>query len=247
MNKNQKIVAAGLVFGGVATIFSNKTNVDYRNTTVAKSAPQIVYLKEENEDTKIIKTESGFKKLTRVVADTPEPTKKPTVKPTKKPQKTTKKPQKTTKKAKKNSKKLYSSIPFTARFQSWIDEKCNEYGISTNVVMGVIKKESNFTIKAMGDRGKAYGLMQVQIQWHRERMKKVGATDLLNCYDNVLTGIDYLAELYRLNNCNWHKALMAYNGGQAYADSRCRRGIYSSEYSRKVMNYAENYKNERND
>ena len=36
-------------------------------------------------------------------------------------------------------------------------------------------------------------------------MLKVGAEDLLNCYDNVHVGIDYLAELYKDNNKNWHK------------------------------------------
>lgn len=138
--------------------------------------------------------------------------------------------------------KLYSNIPLSARFQLWIDGKCKEKGISTNVVMGVIKKESNFKIKAMGDNGEAYGLMQIQKKWHRARMNKVGAVDLLNCYDNVHVGIDYLAELYKANNKNWHKTLMAYNGGQAYANRRT-----STTYSRTVMQYAENFKKERND
>jgi soluble lytic murein transglycosylase-like protein len=138
--------------------------------------------------------------------------------------------------------KLYPNIPLSARFQSWIDMKCGEKGISTNVVMGVIKKESNFRISAMGDNGEAYGLMQIQKKWHRARMQKVGAEDLLNCYDNVNVGIDYLAELYKANGCNWHKTLMAYNGGQAYANKKT-----STYYSRKVMEYAEQYKKERRD
>lgn len=141
-----------------------------------------------------------------------------------------------------NSIKLYSKIPFSARFQSWIDKKCEEKGISTNVVMGVIKKESNFRIKAMGDNGEAFGLMQIQEKWHKNRMNKVGAENLLNCYDNVNVGIDYLAELYFANGKNWHKALMAYNGGQAYANRRT-----STVYSRTVMEYAEQFKKERND
>jgi soluble lytic murein transglycosylase-like protein len=139
------------------------------------------------------------------------------------------------------SSKLYSNIPLSARFQLWIDKKCVEKGISTNVVMGVIKKESNFRIKAMGDNGEAYGLMQIQKKWHGARMNKVGAKDLLNCYDNVHVGIDYLAELYKANNKDWHKTLMAYNGGQAYANRRT-----STYYSRKVLEYAEKYKKERN-
>ena len=98
-----------------------------------------------------------------------------------------------------------------------------------------------------GDNGEAYGLMQIQKKWHKKRMQKVNAVNLLNCYDNIHVGVDYLAELYKANNKNWHKALMAYNGGQAYANRRVKNGIYSSEYSRNVMERAYKYKTERND
>ena len=217
---NKRIVAAGLILGGVTTIFSNQ-KVDGSEVNIVKPVQTFTQTKREN--TKIIKTESGFKTLNKV-----------TVTPTMKPQKTI-------------TKKIYKSVPFTARFQKWIDNKCKAYGISTNVVMGVIETESNFTIKAMGDNGEAYGLMQVQKKWHKKRMQKVNAVNLLNCYDNVHVGIDYLAELYKANNKNWHKALMAYNGGQAYANRRVKNGIYSSEYSRNVMERAYKYKTERND
>ena len=157
----------------------------------------------------------------------------------------TKKP--TSKKQNKTTTKLYTNIPLSARFQKYIDGKCKSYGISTNVVMGCIRVESNFQTQIMGDNGKAYGLMQVQKQWHKERMKKVGATNLLDPYDNVAVGIDYLAELYKIYNGNWHKALMAYNGGHAYCKRRVRAGLVNSPYSRRVMNYAEDFKKERND
>ena len=206
---NKRIVAAGLILGGVTTIFSNQTKVN--GSEVIKPVQTV---------TQNSKTESGFKA-------------KVTAAPTMKPQE--------------QLTKIYKSVPFTARFQKWIDNKCKSYGISTNVVMGVIETESNFTIKAMGDNGEAYGLMQIQKKWHKKRMQKVNAVNLLNCYDNVHVGIDYLAELYKANNKNWHKTLMAYNGGQAYANRRVKKGIYSSEYSRNVMERAYNYKTERND
>ena len=73
-------------------------------------------------------------------------------------------------------------------------------------------------------------------------MKKLSATNLLDAYDNATVGVDYLAELYRSNGRNWHKTLMAYNGGQYYANRNVRYGIYSSNYSRKVMKHAYIYK-----
>ena len=118
------------------------------------------------------------------------------------------------------SNKLYSKVPLSASYQKWLDKKCKKYGVSTNVVLGVMKVESNFT----------------------KRMKKLSANNLLNAYDNATVGVDYLAELYKNNNKNWHKTLMAYNGGQYYANKNVKKGIYSSKYSRKVMDKAYYYK-----
>ena len=140
------------------------------------------------------------------------------------------------------SNKLYSKVPLSASYQKWLDKKCKKYGISTNVVIGVMKVESNFNIKASGDEGRSLGLMQIQKRYHTKRMKKLGANNLLNAYDNATVGVDYLAELYKNNNKNWHKTLMAYNGGQYYANRNVKKGIYSSKYSRKVMDKAYYYK-----
>lgn len=140
------------------------------------------------------------------------------------------------------SNKLYSKCPMSANYQKWLDKKCDKYDISMNVVLGVMKTESNFKIKASGDNGRSLGLMQIQKRYHSKRMRKLGANNLLNAYDNATVGVDYLAELYSNNNFNWHKTLMAYNGGQAYANRNVRKGIYSTKYSRKVMNKAYEYK-----
>ena len=234
------------MLGAFATLIPNQQSASsVRQTIEATAAPtmKVINLKEEEPKDKIVVQHKGeFMTLTRVTAE-----------PTAKPKKLTASKKETVNSSKKtiqnanrtNTKKLYNSIPLSASFQCWIDKKCNEYGLSTNIVMGVISTESKFNISAIGDRGEAFGLMQVQKKWHRKRMSKLGITDLMNCYNNVHVGIDFLAELYKANNKNWHKTLMAYNGGQAYANRRIRNGLYSSEYSRKVMSKAEKYKAER--
>lgn len=258
MSKNKKIMTAGIWLYGLACVTSNANS----NQSEQNVSPVVMDKSfEQNNGIRQMK----YSSVVPTVIPTLEPTVEPTVKPTEKPKATkepTKEPkatQKAEKKAKKTSAtkspaktnkstsndsttKLYNSIPLSARFQRYIDEKCKDYGLSTNVVMGVIKKESSFNTTIMGDNGEAYGLMQVQKKWHRSRMRKLGVTDLLECYNNVSVGIDYLAELYRANGGNWHKTLMAYNGGQAYANRRT-----STYYSRTVMKYAEQFKKERND
>ena len=245
---NKKILTSGVLWAyGLACVATNQKDQECKNVLAnpQTQAPVVI----QDDSVRYIETEDGFRKLTRVIDMTEEPTitptKKPAVSKKNNASEPTKKP--TSKKQNKTTTKLYTNIPLSARFQKYIDGKCKSYGISTNVVMGCIRTESNFQTQIMGDNGKAYGLMQVQKQWHKARMKKVGATNLLDPYDNVAVGIDYLAELYKIYNGNWHKALMAYNGGHAYCKRRVRAGLVNSPYSRRVMGDAEDFKKERND
>ena len=245
---NKKILTSAILWGyGLSCVAVNQKDQECKNVLanpVQTQAPVVI----QEENIRYLETENGIRKLHRVIDETEEPTIKPTKQPKSiaKTTKTTKQPTKKQSSSSSTSTKLYTNIPLSARFQKYIDGKCKSYGISTNVVMGCIRVESNFQTQIMGDNGKAYGLMQVQKQWHKARMKKVGATDLLNPYDNVAVGIDYLAELYGIYG-NYHKALMAYNGGHAYCKRRLRMGLVNSPYSRRVMNYAEDFKKERND
>ena len=243
----KKILTGAVLWGyGLSCVAVNQKDQECKNV-LANPIKTPAVIQEDN--VRYLETEDGFKKLHRVIDETEQPT----IKPTQQPKSTsnssaTKSPTKKSSSTNvKSSTKLYTNIPLSARFQKYIDGKCKSYGISTNVVMGCIRTESNFQTQIMGDNGKAYGLMQVQKQWHKARMKKVGATNLLDPYDNVAVGIDYLAELYKIYNGNWHKALMAYNGGHAYCKRRLRMGLVNSPYSRRVMNYAEDFKKERND
>ena len=246
---NKKILTSGVLWAyGLACVATNQKDQECKNVLanpVQTQAPVVI----QDDSVRYLETENGIRKLHRVIDETEEPTIKPTKQPKSivKTTKTTKQPTKKQSSSSSTSTKLYTNIPLSARFQKYIDGKCKSYGISTNVVMGCIRTESNFQTQIMGDSGKAYGLMQVQKQWHKARMKKVGATNLLDPYDNVAVGIDYLAELYKIYNGNWHKALMAYNGGHAYCKRRLRMGLVNSPYSRRVMNYAEDFKKERND
>lgn len=245
---NKKILTSGVLWAyGLACVATNQKDQECKNVLAnpQTQAPVVI----QDDSVRYLETENGIRKLHRVIDETEEPTIKPTKQPKSivKTTKTTKQPTKKQSSSSSTSTKLYTNIPLSARFQKYIDGKCKSYGISTNVVMGCIRTESNFQTQIMGDNGKAYGLMQVQKQWHKARMKKVGATNLLDPYDNVAVGIDYLAELYKIYNGNWHKALMAYNGGHAYCKRRVRAGLVNSPYSRRVMNYAEDFKKERND
>lgn len=67
-------------------------------------------------------------------------------------------------------------------------------------------------------------------------MERLGCSDLLDPYQNILVGVDLIAENIRSGRgVEW--ALMAYNGGSAYADRKASEGLVS-DYAASVIDYA---------
>lgn len=132
------------------------------------------------------------------------------------------------------------NVPLDTELQLFIINLCEEHHIDPAVVMSVIDVESDFDADAVGDNGSSIGLMQIQARWHQERMDKLGITDLLDPYQNVTVGVDYLAELVDSYDGNMEKALMAYNAGQLGAyNNYFSSGVYSNEYSKEVLDQIE--------
>ena len=126
-------------------------------------------------------------------------------------------------------------VPLEHDLQLFIADLCEEVNIDPELVLAMIEQESQWDAAAVGDNGRSFGLMQVQERWHKDRMNKLGCDDLLNPYENVVVGIDILAEKLEKYG-DVEKALCAYNAGNAGAEKLYfSKGIYSSEYSRKVV------------
>lgn len=124
-------------------------------------------------------------------------------------------------------------VPMEQELQDFIIRLCEEHHIEPGVVFAIIDQESDFRADAVGDNGKSFGLMQIQKRWHVERMNKLGCDDLLDPYQNVMVGIDYLAELFeRENGVEW--ALAAYNAGPSGANLG-----YGSNYAEEVLNHSD--------
>lgn len=128
-------------------------------------------------------------------------------------------------------------IPLDDELQDYIIETSEERGVDPAIIIAIIKRESQFDIDIIGDRGKAFGLMQIHPRWHSDRMEKLGVTDLLDPYQNVTVGIDIMAELLDGGeSVEW--ALMAYNGGYANANRHIEAGTLSG-YATDVLKFAE--------
>jgi soluble lytic murein transglycosylase-like protein len=104
------------------------------------------------------------------------------------------------------------NVPLTAELQRHIVLESEEKGIDPTIIFAMAKRESNYRANAVGDGGESFGLLQIQAKWHWERMEELGCTNLLDPFQNVTVGVDYLAELLERYG-DIGKALTAYNRG----------------------------------
>lgn len=130
-------------------------------------------------------------------------------------------------------------IPLSVELQEYTYSLCEQYGIAEHyeVILGMIRTESNFNANAISSTGD-YGLMQINVCNHNWLKQELGIVDIMDAKENIECGVYLISGLvddYTYIN----QALMAYNMGPAGAASLWREGIYSSSYSRKVLDSAE--------
>ena len=129
-------------------------------------------------------------------------------------------------------------IPLDALLQEHIYLKCLWYDIPYELVLAVIKTESEFDADAFNKRSHDSGIMQIN-KIHKEEFAEAGYTDIFDPYQNISYGIGYLAGFYHAYDQDEHKALMCYNMGEKKFRELSRKGITSSVYSREVVRYKE--------
>ena len=99
------------------------------------------------------------------------------------------------------------------------------------LVVSLIEKESQgekYAVSKTGD----HGLCQIHIAVHRDRMARLGVTDIYDEKQNVRMCVDILDDLFDEYD-GWTRILMHYNGTRN-ADERYRSGDYT-EYAETVM------------
>ncbi len=75
----------------------------------------------------------------------------------------------------------------------YIHDVCELYSIDIPLVQSMVYHESRYTANAKN--GDCIGPLQVSKKWHTSRAEKLGV-DLQDTYGNILTGVDYLSELF---------------------------------------------------
>ena len=100
--------------------------------------------------------------------------------------------------------------------------------------MAIIEKESRGNPDV--ENGSCKGLMQINIIFQKDRMKRLGVKDIFSVDGNIHLGADYLAELISENDDVYY-VLMAYNMGSAKAKELYDQDIFS-RYAVSVSNRA---------
>ena len=121
------------------------------------------------------------------------------------------------------------------KVQKYTYSLCKQEGVRYALILAMIEAESEYKFDAVGDDGTSIGYMQVGEKWHKDRMKEVGATDLLNPYENIRVGVDYIKELQEKYG-TIQDALTAYNYGESGAwEHMWSKGKYVYEYNETIM------------
>jgi phosphoribosyl-AMP cyclohydrolase len=121
---------------------------------------------------------------------------------------------------------------------SYVRDIAPKYNMEPELIMSIIESESTYNPRCK--TGNCLGLMQVSSYWHKDRMLKLGVSDLYDPYGNILVAVDYLSEL-----CSMYKdmrlVLMMYNMEHDTAMRLYKTGQISY-YARSVLERAEKYK-----
>ena len=129
------------------------------------------------------------------------------------------------------------SIKLSQELQEYLYEKCTENELEYELVLAVMRLESNFKSNLISSTND-YGLMQINTCNHQSLKKKLGITDFLNAKQSIDAGVYMLSDLSDKYK-DEHKLLTAYNWGEYGMLRGWKKGVRSSKYSRKVLQYKE--------
>lgn len=124
---------------------------------------------------------------------------------------------------------------FPEKMQIYTRCLCKQNDVPYALVLAIIEHESGYVYDKTGDGGESKGYMQIYEKWHTDRMERLGCTDLMNPYQNVRVGIDFLSYLLEKYG-TVQDALAAYNYGESGAREHLwNNRIYVYSYNREIM------------
>lgn len=142
--------------------------------------------------------------------------------------------------------KLYD-IPLSGHLQKYTYVLCKQYDVDFEMVLAVMDVESEYNTKAFRQNKKSYdvGLMQINSFNHSWLIETLGLWDVFHPWNNIKSGVFILSGL-SAKYPDKHQVLTAYNMGDSKMRLHWKKGVKSTEYSRKVMRKIEELRKEDN-
>lgn len=111
------------------------------------------------------------------------------------------------------------------------EDVAEQYNICPEFLQAIAFRESSYDPYAQN--GDCTGIMQVSLRWHKDRMERLGITDLYDPKDNMLVAADYLYELFEEYE-DVGMVLLKYNG-DSRADDYYNGRVGLSEYANDIL------------
>ena len=127
----------------------------------------------------------------------------------------------------------YLDVPFSREEQDIVRAVSEEYGVPFALTMAIIYTESGFDRYAYSSHGDC-GLMQIAPVNHGW-LADMGIVDLWDVEQNVRAGLTILSEKLAASGGDFTTALMRYNRGDGVAEAQMRDGIFSTDYTNRVL------------
>ena len=138
-------------------------------------------------------------------------------------------------------KPVYYNVPLDYELQDYIRSNCEKYDVPMSLIIAIIEQESCFQADVISPTAD-YGLMQINIINHQRMAEELGVTDIMDPFQNVLSGIYLIAENLRAENDDIAGALLRYSNGPTGANRLRSKGVYITQHSGKILNAYYRYK-----
>ena len=139
---------------------------------------------------------------------------------------------------------LYLNVGGFNYYLKCVEYYSNKYGIEKELVLSIIKTESNFNPKAVSQKG-AIGIMQIMPKTAEfiARELKVNSYDLFNYDTSINFGVYYLSYLSKKYK-DEHIVICSYNAGETRVNSWLKLGLLNDNKTpyKETTNYLKRVK-----
>jgi hypothetical protein len=126
-------------------------------------------------------------------------------------------------------------IPLSRELQEYTFAQCRENGLSYELVLALMWRESRFQVTAVGYNRNGTcdnGVMQINDVNRGWLMSELGITDLMDPRQNIAAGTTMLGRLAA--KYGEHKALMAYQYGETGMKRKLAQGVTTNDLIRQL-------------